>query len=227
MIVSNLQLNNETPEKGLMQQGWIEVICGCMFSGKSAEGAKRITKELFDKRRRVLIFTPTESKRQVCLSDTGEKIETDGKMVSRNGRSFTAIEFPQNTPDFILEYLSKLPEMPTTVVIEEAHFVNSDLVRVCKILAENLKLRVIVIGLDQTFDAQGFGPIPALMVEAEFVTKELAVCVECGSQNASKSWLDTRARSALQEKILVGDDQYVALCRHCWKKYREQYESLR
>jgi thymidine kinase len=194
-----------------------------MFSGKSTEGSKRITKELYDKKRKVVIFTPKEAEREVNISDTGEKVCTGGKMVCRNGKTFNAIEFPKSDPEKILIYFKNNSDLPTTVVIEEAHFCASSLVQVCKTLAEDYKLRVIVIGLDQTFDAQGFGPIPALMVEAEFVTKELAVCVECGSQNASKSWLDTRVRGQLQEKILVGDDQYIALCRHCWKKYKEQY----
>lgn len=201
----------------LMQNGWIEVICGCMFSGKSSEGAKRISKELLAKNRELKIFIPVESRREVTLTQNGEKVNTAGKMISRTGKMFEAIEFPKDQPEIILEHIDNAERKPTTVVIEEAHFCAPSLVDICKKLAEEYKLRVIVIGLDQTFEDKGFGPIPALMVEAEFVSKELAVCVNCGSQNASKSWLDPRAREQLQGDVLIGDEQYVALCRHCKK----------
>lgn len=205
------------------KDGWIEVICGCMFSGKSTEAAKRVAKELLAKNREVLIFTPQESKREITLSESGTTVNTAGKLVSRNGKVFNAIEFPKDQPSYILQYIESQNKPITTVVIEEAHFCHFSLVPVCKRLAEDYKLRVIVVGLDQTFDDEGFGPVPALMVEAEFVTKELAVCVECGSQTANKSWLDKNARQQLEGKILVGDSQYIALCRHCKNKFKKEY----
>ncbi len=218
-------LNVKPPIMETNKEGWIEVICGCMFSGKSTEAAKRIEKELLSKNREVLIFTPQESKREITISETGANINTAGKLVSRNGKVFSAIEFPKDQPSLILQYIEQYNPKVTTVVIEEAHFCHFSLVQVCKRLAEDYKLRVIVVGLDQTFDDEGFGPVPALMVEAEFVTKELAVCVECGSQTANKSWLDNNARQQLDGKILVGDKQYIALCRHCKNKYKKHYSS--
>jgi len=218
-------LNSLPHQTNLTQDGWIEVICGCMFSGKSTEGGKRITKELIAKNRRPHIFIPREAKREVTIFETGETINTEGKMVSRTGKTFEATEFDQNNPSQILTFIRQLDKMPTTVIVEEAHFCNNSLVDICKELAETFHLRVIVIGLDQTFDDKGFGPIPALMVEAEFITKELAVCTECGSQNASKSWLDSRAREKLDGKVLVGDKQYLALCRHCKNKFKNQFNS--
>jgi len=208
-------------QSNLIQDGWIEVICGCMFSGKSSEGAKRIGKELLSKNRKLLIFIPEEARREVTLTQSGEKINTAGKMISRTGKMYQAIEFPKDKPEAILEYIEKETERPTTVVIEEAHFCAPTLIAVCKKLAEEYRCRVIVIGLDQTFEDAGFGPMPQLMVEAEFVTKELAVCVHCGSQNASKSWLDPEARQKLEGEILVGDEQYIALCRHCKRIARQ------
>ncbi|KKR06807.1 MAG: Thymidylate kinase [Parcubacteria group bacterium GW2011_GWC2_39_14] len=204
------------------KDGWIEVICGCMFSGKSTEAAKRITKELISKNREILIFVPQESSREITLSDSSTSINTSGKLVSRNGKIFSAIEFPKDQPSIILQHIESQNRPITTVVIEEAHFCHFSLVQVCKRLAEDYKLRVIVVGLDQTFDDEGFGPMPALMVEAEFVTKELAVCVKCGSQTANKSWLDRNEREQLEGKILVGDSQYIALCRHCKNKFKKQ-----
>ena len=218
-------LNTLPHQTNLTQDGWIEVICGCMFSGKSTEGGKRVTKELLAKNRRPHIFVPREAKREVTISETGETVDTEGKMVSRTGKIFEATEFDKNNPSQIITFIRQLDSLPTTIVIEEAHFCDLALVDVCKELAETFRLRVIVVGLDQTFDDNGFGPMPALMVEAEFITKELAVCVECGSQNASKSWLDSRAREQLDGKVLVGDTQYLALCRHCKNKYKNQFIS--
>jgi len=210
-------------EQALVRPGWIEVIVGCMFSGKSGEGAKRVIKELLSKIRKPLIFTPIQARRKVTLAETGEEVDTTGKMVSRNGKVFSAIEFDGDHPEQILEIVRQQPDT-TTVIIEESHFCSDDLVRVCKVLAEELRLRVIVIGLDQTFRGQGFGPMPALLAEAEMIHKELAVCTECGSQNASKSWLDTRAHDQVEEgERLAGDKQYQAVCRHCFNKLVEEY----
>ncbi|MBU1132365.1 thymidine kinase [Patescibacteria group bacterium] len=211
-------------KSGLIQDGWIEVICGCMFSGKSEEGGKRVTKEKLSKSRIPIIFVPRKSQRKLTLTFKQEQVDATGKMVSRNGKSFDGIEFSTSNPDEIIDFIREMTDPPTTVVIEEAHFCSDELVEVCKKLAEEFRLRVIVIGLDQKFNGEGFGPIPRLMVEAEMVTKELAVCTECGSQNASKSWLDSRERKSLENgSILVGDTQYVALCRHCYREFEKNF----
>jgi len=207
----------------MVRDGWIEVVVGCMFSGKSTEAAKRVVKETLCKNREVLIFTPRKANRHVTLAETGEQIYTAGKMVSRSGKIFQAIEFNGNEPQEILAHI-KGNESLTTVVIEEAHFCSLALVQVCKKLAEIHHLRVIVVGLDQTFSGQGFGPIPDIMIEAEYVTKELAVCTQCGSQNASKTWLDTRELDNVENgDVLVGDQQYTAVCRHCHRKLIAKY----
>ncbi|MBI5076878.1 hypothetical protein HZB94_00650 [Candidatus Falkowbacteria bacterium] len=205
----------------LVRDGWIEVICGCMYSGKSQEALKRVEKELLSKIRKALIFVPDRGRRQVTITATNEQVDTQNKVVTRAGGIFKAIEFPWNNPAVILGHLT--PEI-STVLIEEAHFCTSELVAICKTMAEKHHLRVIVAGLDQTFASEGFGPMPALMVEAERLDKELAVCMECGSQNASKSWLDTRVRNQVQNgQVLVGDEQYRAVCRHCYRELTEKY----
>ncbi|MEK7511913.1 MAG: hypothetical protein AAB575_02750, partial [Patescibacteria group bacterium] len=196
------------------------VITGCMFAGKSEEAIKRITKEQYSRERHVVVFIPQKARRRVTMSNA-EEIDTAGKVVSRSGKVIECVEFDETTP---WEIVRKLSPGVTTVVIEEAHFCDNELVKVCKHLAEKCKIRVIVIGLDQTFDEEPFGPMPALMAEAEYVTKELATCTECGSQNASKSWLDSRALDNVQEgKILVGDKQYRAVCRHCYGRLADKY----
>ena len=208
-------------EQFLLKPGWIEVITGCMFSGKTTEGAKRATKEKLAKNRQLLIFSPFEARRQVTIAGDEQTLDTAKKMVSRAGKTFDALEFPKAEPEKILEAIT--PDI-TTVIIEEAHFCAMTLLEVCKTLAEKFHLRVIVIGLDQTFSGEPFGPIPRLMVEAEFITKELAVCSHCGSHGASKSWLDSRELTNLKDgKILVGDEQYLALCRHCYKEFQAKF----
>ncbi|MFA6537393.1 MAG: hypothetical protein WCT18_03255 [Patescibacteria group bacterium] len=211
----------------LIRQGYIEVIVGCMFSGKSEEAAKRVTKESFDKNRKLLIFTPRKANREVTLTKSHKKINTYNQMVSRSGKIFPAISFDENNPWEILSYVEdylKEHDDLTTVVIEEAHFCDKDLVKVVKLLAEKYLLRVIVVGLDQTFDEEPFATVLLIMTEAEFVTKELAVCFKCGSQSASKSWLDTRALGKVEKgKILVGDKCYKPVCRHCYIDLQEKY----
>jgi len=215
------------PEQGMIRDGWIEVVVGCMFSGKSNEAAKRVEKEMFSRDRTVLIFTPRQGRRKVTITTNGKKQSNKNKLLSRAGKAFKAIEFDGGKPDQIITRVKRTLAgggKITTVAIEEGHFCAPELVRVCKTLAEKFMLRVIVAGLDQTFAGDGFGPIPALMVEAEYVTKELAVCTQCGSQNASKSWLDTRVKAKVKKgEILVGDKQYAAVCRHCYNKLVQKY----
>jgi len=139
---------------------------------------------------------------------------------------FQAIEFDKGKPEQILDYVKKHLAQGlklTTVAIEEAHFCGSTLLDIVRILAEVYKLRVIVVGLDQDFSGNGFNCIPAIMAEAEFVKKELAVCTVCGSQNASKSWLDPEAQKDAEGNVLVGSDPYSAVCRHCHRELRQKY----
>jgi len=210
---------------GMIREGWIEVVVGCMFSGKSDESGKRIEREKRSKFRNVLNFVPIEARREVELSN-GEKVDTTEKVVSRSGKIFQAVEFERKKPEQILDYVKKHLAQGlklTTVAIEEAHFCEPTLLDVVRTLAEVYKLRVIVVGLDQDFAGNGFGPIPSIMAEAEFVKKELAVCTMCGSQNASKSWLDPEAQKDAKGNILVGSDPYAAVCRHCHRDLRERY----
>ena len=208
-------------QKPIVRPGWIHVVCGCMFSGKSFTIDAIIDQERHSKIRKSLSFVPDKARRKVTLSATGEQVDTKDKLVSRSGGISEAIEFPWDSPSIIFDYIT---EDLTTVIIEEAHFCTLRLVQVCKILAEKHELRVVVGGLDQTFSEEGFGPIPALLVEADYVTKKRAVCTECGSLSASKSWLDTREKENVENgNVLVGDSQYKAVCRHCYKLLVEQY----
>lgn len=205
--------------------GFIEVVCGGMFSGKSEAVSAIISRHKHSKTRDVVTFSPILARRTIQCED-GTLVDTTGKQASRCGSSHTAIEVSEKNPyqiiDIIQEFLATGRKV-TTVIIEEGHFFSPDLVSVCTTLAEEFQMHVVVGGLDQDFFGRPFGPMPALMAEAEFIHKEHAVCDECGSLVASKSWLDTRELSKADGNVLVGDRHYMALCRHCRRLYVEKY----
>ncbi len=211
------------PTEPRNQHGYIRAITGCMFSGKTEAGSQYLKRALVSKKKSPVVFVPSQAKRIITINVSNEELETDGKMVSRNGFIIEAIEFPANNPNFILNYVLDHPEI-TTIFIDEIHFCSSNLVDICKILANELKLEVTVMGLDQNFSEEGFGPMPALMVEAEFVEKSLAVCTDCGNDYACKSWLDSRSRNQVTDNDkLAGDRQYVAVCRACFQERIKKY----
>ncbi|MBT5338533.1 hypothetical protein HN858_01860 [Candidatus Falkowbacteria bacterium] len=201
----------------MFRRGCIDVIVSCMRGGKSELALHWINQESYGKGRKYLIFQPDIADREVCLTN-GEKIETKGRAVSRCGTISheNAIIFPKNDPWKILEFIT--PDI-TTVLIEEGHFCHTDLVKVCKILAEKHLIRVIVTGLDQTFLEEPFGPMPHLLCEADHVRKLSAVCMHCGEAPATKSWLHpTYREKVLSGSIHVGDEDYLSVCRHCFRE---------
>ncbi|NJM24225.1 MAG: thymidine kinase [Bacteroidia bacterium] len=141
--------------------GWIEVICGCMFSGKTEELIRRLNRALIAKQR-VEIFKPSVDKRY-----------HEQQIVSHNE---TAI---RSTPVDFANDVILLAGNCDVVGIDEAQFFDKDIVDVCNTLANNGK-RVIVAGLDMDFEGKPFGPMPYLLAVAEFVTKVHAICVQTG-----------------------------------------------
>lgn len=141
--------------------GWIEVVCGCMFSGKTEELIRRLNRALIAKQK-VEIFKP-------IVDDRYHK----ENIVSHNENSIrsTPVQFAN---DIIL-----LSGDCDVVGIDEAQFFDADIVEVCNQLANNGK-RVIVAGLDMDFEGKPFGPMPYLMAVAEFVTKVHAICAQTG-----------------------------------------------
>lgn len=141
--------------------GWIEVICGCMFSGKTEELIRRLNRALIA-RQKVEIFKPTIDKRY-----------HEDKIVSHSDQTI------RSTPvDFASDILL-LTGNCDVVGIDEAQFFDDAIVDVCNTLANNGK-RVIVAGLDMDFEGKPFGSMPFLMAVAEFVTKVHAICAETG-----------------------------------------------
>ncbi|OON66818.1 thymidine kinase [Hymenobacter sp. CRA2] len=183
----------------LPRRGWIEVVVGSMFSGKTEELIRRLNRAKIA-RQRVEIFKPA--------LDTRYHAED---VVSHNANSIrsTPIAFPQ-------EML--LPASSCDVVgIDEAQFFDNSLVEVCNQLADH-GVRVIVAGLDMDYLGQPFGPMPQLMAVAEYVTKVHAVCVRCGDI-ATYSF----RKAASAEQVLLGEtDSYEARCRHCFLEGQQE-----
>ncbi|GAA4359954.1 thymidine kinase [Hymenobacter saemangeumensis] len=174
-------------------RGWIEVVCGSMFSGKTEELIRRLTRARIA-RQRVEIFKPG--------LDTRYHAED---VVSHNANSI------RSTPVSLPAEILLLAAGSDVVGIDEAQFFDHSLVEVCGQLANN-GVRVIVAGLDMDYLGRPFGPMPALLATAEFVTKVHAVCVCCG-EIASYSF----RIAASESQVLLGEtDSYEARCRPCF-----------
>ena len=144
------------------QLGWIEVICGSMFSGKTEELLRRLKRARFANQK-VIIFKPQTDVRY-----------SDKKVVSHD-----ANEIVSNPVEKAQDILNQV-EGVDVVAIDEAQFFDAEIIEVCNQLANN-GLRVIVAGLDMDFKGNPFGPMPHLMAVAEFVTKVHAICTKTGN----------------------------------------------
>ncbi|CEN38268.1 thymidine kinase [Capnocytophaga cynodegmi] len=142
--------------------GWIEVICGSMFSGKTEELIRRLRRAQFAKQK-VEIFKPAFDTRY-----------DEGKVVSHNSNEIQSTSVPAATNILLLA------DGCDVVGIDEAQFFDDEIVNVCNDLA-NRGMRVIVAGLDMDYKGKPFGPMPALMATAEYVTKVHAVCTRTGN----------------------------------------------
>jgi thymidine kinase len=175
--------------------GWIEVICGSMFSGKSEELIRRLRRAQIAKQR-VQIFKPKVDSR---FSDDHIVSHSEMKMKSQ------LVGKAADIPDLV--------DGRTQVIgIDEAQFFDLDLVAVCNRLADMGK-RVIVAGLDQDYRGRPFDPMPQLLSIAEYITKTLAICVRCGAPaNRTQRTVNNA------ERVLVGaTDSYEARCRLCFE----------
>ncbi|MGP4079390.1 thymidine kinase [Pseudalkalibacillus sp. R45] len=183
----------------MKKDGWVELICGSMFSGKSEELIRRVRRATFGKQK-VQVFKP-------LLDDRYSKDE----VVSHNGTSVLAVPVKRS------EDISNLVSYDTEVVaIDEVQFFDEKIVEVIQLLANNGK-RVIVAGLDQDFRAEPFGQVPEIMALAESVTKLHAVCLVCGSPaSRTQRLIDGKPASYNDPIILVGaSESYEPRCRHC------------
>ncbi|HWS70942.1 MAG TPA: thymidine kinase [Thermoanaerobaculia bacterium] len=177
--------------------GWIEIIAGGMFSGKSEELIRRLRRAVIA-RQRVQVFKP-------LLDD---RFATD-EVVSRDERRLKAVTVATSA-----ELLARVEIGVQVIGVDEIQFFDAGIVEVCMQLAD-AGLRVIAAGLDQDFKRQPFGPMPALLAVAEEVSKMHAVCVRCrGAAHYSQRVAGGNAQ------VEVGDSSYEARCRACYELYK-------
>ena len=175
--------------------GWIEVICGSMFSGKSEELIRRLRRAQIAQQR-VQIFKPKVDTR---FSDDHIISHSDMKMKSQ-------------LVTCAGEILASVDSRTQVVGIDEGQFFDVELVSVCNKLADMGK-RVIIAGLDQDYRGRPFDPMPQLLAVAEYITKTLAICVRCGAP-ANR----TQRTVSNAERVLLGAmDSYEARCRLCFE----------
>ncbi len=175
--------------------GWIEVICGSMFSGKTEELIRRLKRAKFANQR-VEIFKPAVDIRY-----------SEEDVVSHDSNSI--VSTPVETAGSILLLASDVD----VVGIDEVQFFDQSVVDVCMQLADS-GVRVICAGLDMDYLGNPFGPMPTLMAVAEYVTKVHAICVKCG--NLAQHSHRIAGGNKLVE--LGEQDSYQPLCRHCFNK---------
>jgi thymidine kinase len=174
--------------------GWIEVICGSMFSGKSEELIRRLRRAQIA-RQRVQIFKP----------------KLDSRFSEDHIVSHSEMKIRSQLVSQAREILDLLDGRTQVIGIDEGQFFDMELAYVCNNLADSGK-RVIVAGLDQDFRGKPFDPMPQLLSIAEYITKTLAICVRCGAPaNRTQRLVEN------SDRLLVGEtDAYEARCRLCF-----------
>lgn len=178
-----------------IRKGWIEVICGSMFSGKTEELIRRLKRARFANQK-VEIFKPALDTRY-----------DETQIVSHDANAI--LSTPVNASINILLTAGDVD----VIGIDEAQFFDEELPDVCETLA-NKGIRVIIAGLDMDYLGKPFGPIPALMAKAEFVTKVHAVCMLCGDF-ATHSF----RKSYHSQKVHLGEkESYEPRCRRCFNE---------
>lgn len=175
------------------KKGWIEVVCGSMFSGKTEELIRRLKRAEFAKLK-VEIFKPSVDTRY-----------DENDVVSHQGTTIRSTPVPAS------ENILLLANDVDVIGIDEAQFFDDQLPTVCEKLA-NSGIRVIVAGLDMDFSGKPFGPIPSLLAKAEYVTKVHAICMTCGELAQF-----SHRKIASESLVLLGEvDEYEPLCRKCY-----------
>jgi thymidine kinase len=177
------------------QHGWIEVICGSMFSGKTEELIRRIKRAQFANQK-LLLFKPSIDNRY-----------SEDSVVSHQGNALQATLV--NSSGEIWNHWKN----ERVVAIDEAQFFDAEIIAICNELAKK-GVRVIIAGLDMDYLGNPFGPMPQLLSIAEYVTKVHAICVSCG--NLAQY---SHRTAEEKEQVLVGAvEKYEPLCRSCFNK---------
>lgn len=181
------------------KDGWIEVITGPMFAGKTEELIRRV-KRLEYAKQHIIVFKPTLDTRYAT-----------GEVVSHNNNRTKSINITKAKE--IMDYVTYETEV---VAIDEIQFLDEDAVEICEYLADH-GIRVIVSGLDLDFRGEPFSFMPKLLSLAEEVTKLSAICVKCHTPaTRTQRIIDGKPANYTDPIILVGaQDSYEARCRHC------------
>lgn len=181
------------------REGWIEVISGCMFAGKTEELIRRINVLSYAKKN-IIVFKPKIDNRY-----------SDSEIVSHSGA-----KVPCLVVEKAQDILKKIEADTEVVAIDEVQFFDKDIVEVCEYLADK-GIRVMVAGLDKDFRGESFGVMPELLTRAEFVTKLTAVCAKCGAPATRKQRLVNGKPAGFEDPIVMvgADESYEPRCRHC------------
>jgi thymidine kinase len=175
--------------------GWVEVVTGSMFSGKSEELIRRVRRAQIA-RQRVQIFKP----------------RVDDRYVADHIVSHSDMKMPSTVVASSREVLELVEDRTEVVGIDEGQFFDSGLVQVVNALADR-GLRVIVAGLDQDYQGKPFEPMPQILAVAEYVDKILAICMRCGAP-ANRT---QRLTEATDRVVVGGSQEYEARCRRCFQ----------
>lgn len=181
------------------REGWMEVICGCMFAGKTEELIRRIN-VLSYARKNILVFKP----------------KIDDRYSTTEIASHAGSKVPCIVISEAKEILNHVNYDTDVVAIDEVQFFDEDVVDICEYLADS-GLRVMVAGLDKDFRGEPFGVLPDLLTRAEFVTKLTAVCAKCGAPaTRTQRIINGKPASFNDPIVLVGaKEAYEPRCRHC------------
>ncbi len=181
------------------REGWIEVISGCMFAGKTEELIRRINVLSYAKKN-IIVFKPKIDNRY-----------SDSEIVSHSGA-----KVPCLVVEKAQDILKKIEADTEVVAIDEVQFFDKDIVEVCEYLADK-GIRVMVAGLDKDFRGESFGVMPELLTRAEFVTKLTAVCAKCGAPATRTQRLVNGKPAGFEDPIVMvgADESYEPRCRHC------------
>ena len=179
--------------------GWIELVCGSMFSGKTEELIRRVRRAKIA-RQQVQVFKPAMDTRY-----------TTEAVTSHNGLGVEAVPVQSAA-----EIEQQIRPETSVVAIDEVQFFGWEVTEICQQLADK-GLRVIVAGLDTDFRGEPFGPMPVLLAQAEEVEKLQAICVTCGAPASRTQRLIDGQPAAFDEPIILvgGSESYEARCRHC------------
>jgi thymidine kinase len=192
--------------------GWIEVVCGVMFSGKSEELIRRVRRAIIAKRAV-----------QVFKSHLDERYAGIYHISSHDGRSVEAIPV-----DSAAQIAQRIDPGTQVVAIDEAQFLDGGIVSLATTLAER-GMRVVLAGTDTDFRGEPFGPMPQLLAVAEVVDKLHAICVVCGNPASRNQRLIEGKPARYDSPVIMvgGQESYEARCRSCHKVPRKDEDQAR